>query len=313
MRVFSLLPFLLLLAVSIASTACSPGYQGSTPSSSRTVNSSAFRTPAVHDQSKPVRDGYAVEIGARKYFFDSSARVSRKRGHNGDELLVLNGTGYESAFFLKNNPQLKKVAAFVESPADVPSSAQRITHYLPPACGDSCGGGGGGDYSTCDASQQTCGPCPDCNGPENFPDGTVNCAPIFGCKIMMPRVGSLTSLDADNGVTCIIDLPSLGLDCSYAQANQPPNLPPRDLTFRYLYNAPIRSWNLFCNAYNQVALAKVTFTDLGGVFNEVSILDADQQGVWAHEAFTYPEKSSMKALYYTDTGPKYVAFCKGSS
>lgn len=309
------LPFsaLLLLSVSIAASGCSPGYQQSAPSSSGIAKSSSFRTAAVHDESVPVRDGYAVELGSKKYYFDSGARVSRKRAHNGDQLLVVNGTGYESAFYLRNNPKLKKIAGFVESPAELPSSAQRVPHYLPPACGDpSCGGGGGGGYD-CDASQQTCGPCPDCAGPENFGDGTVRCAPIFGCKVMDPRAGSIISIDSDSGVTCTIDLPSLGVECSYNEANQPPNVPPQDLTWKYLYNAPINSWNLFCNAWNQVALAKVTFSDVGGVFNIVSILDAGEQGVWAHKAFTYPEKSSMKALYYVDTGPKYVAFCKGSS
>ncbi|HTD36240.1 MAG TPA: hypothetical protein VK669_01905 [Candidatus Limnocylindrales bacterium] len=266
----------------------------------------------MHDQSQPVSDGYVVEVGSKKYYFDTAARVSKKRAHNGDELLVMNGAGYESAFYLKNNPQLKKVSSFVASAAVVPSAAQRVPHYLPPACGDpSCGGGGGG--SGCDASQQTCGPCPLCDGPENYSDGTVDCAPIFGCKIMNPRTGSLTSLDADSGVSCVIDISSLSLDCSYNQANQPPNRPPQDITWKYLYNAPINSWNLFCNPWNQLALVKVTFSDAGGTFNMVSFVDTGEQGVWAHIAFMYPEKSSMKAMYYVDSGPKYVAVCKGSS
>jgi hypothetical protein len=308
--------FILFSAVLLSLSACATTPQATVPRTSLTPTSVHRAAQSFHDESRPVTDGFAVDVLGSKYYFDKTARVSSKKSTTGEELLVFNGPGYESAFFIRNSPKFYRVANSSLSALPYPTHGKtRSSHISPIACVDAeCTPVFNPLGTTCDASHQTCGPCPDCGGPENFADDTVPCFSLIGCSVGdLSGAGVALVFDGDSGVTCSADLASLDLDCYYAEGNKPANVPPRDLTFRYLYNAPIGSWNLFCNAYNVSAFVKVTFADTGGIFNLASFLPGGEQGVWAHRAFVYPEKSSMKAQYYVDTGPKYAAFCQGSS
>lgn len=154
--------FSLVIAV-IASTSlssCSTSQRAIPHASSLQVVPHTENPSTRYDQFIPdvtnLNDFYVLKFSdGRALKFPGSARIGRLDGH-----LRVNGPGYQ---FMITAPGVRRIDHLVKGrtvtikPEALPYSCVNLDN----CCTMNCGGGVGG----CDASHQSCGPCPDCGGP----------------------------------------------------------------------------------------------------------------------------------------------------
>jgi len=179
--------------------------------------------------------------GQRSFVADPVRATARMRGN--ERFIEIQGRGFAwrlprtliaGASRVDGSTRTDVDVDLVAGPV-VPDHGGIRAQQLPVGCSTTCNKETG--TGVCDPSYQSCGPCPECSGPQPSPGDSVLCLndPACGDDGFGNHVG-IGLFFMDDSVTCEYDFATRDTNCSFSNANPRPSRPSNNIAISWLHS-----------------------------------------------------------------------------